>query len=113
MSAYLPAMHIDSYSFGRIVIDGELYTNDVVIHPNKIVSWWRRSGHLVTPEDLDIEGMENLIIGSGAFGFMKVSQEFIELSKSYGIKLRIEKTKKACEIYNREDNCHAALHITC
>jgi len=29
-------MKIDSYSFGRIVIDGQVYTSDVIIYPDRV-----------------------------------------------------------------------------
>ena len=44
---------IESYSFGRMVIDGTRYTKDVIIYPDgSILSpWWRHRGHMLEPID--------------------------------------------------------------
>jgi hypothetical protein len=33
-------MTIESYSFGKITIDGELFTSDVILYPDRIDSNW-------------------------------------------------------------------------
>lgn len=34
---------INSYDFGRIVVDGKAYTSDVIIFPDRVNSyWWRK-----------------------------------------------------------------------
>ena len=45
---------IESYSFGRMVIDGIRYTKEVIIFPDsRILSpWWRNQGHVLTADDL-------------------------------------------------------------
>ncbi len=36
-------MKISDYSFGNITINGETYTKDVIIYPDRIFSlWWRK-----------------------------------------------------------------------
>lgn len=110
---------IDSYSFGRIVIDGKTYTSDVIIYPDKIDdNWWRESGHLVQREDLgDVLKYkpEVLIIGTGAHGLMKVTDDTGQLVKSKGIRLITKETEEACKTYNKlkEKKKVAALHLTC
>ena len=63
---------IDSYSFGKIVVDGQSYTSDLILYPDKIDDkWWRKSGHLLLKEDLkDIIHFnpDILIVGTGAYG---------------------------------------------
>ncbi len=112
--------YIDSYEFGRIVIDGRKYTQDVIISGDKIRDkWWRKEGHMLHKEDIGEildEEPEVLIIGTGAYGVMKVSGEVTELLESRGIEFRIEKTGDACRLYNeisKEKNVVAALHLTC
>ncbi len=34
-------MRINSYKFGEIEIDGELYKHDILISQGKVDSWWR------------------------------------------------------------------------
>ena len=44
---------IESYRFGQIVIDGESYSNDVIIFPDHVKQNWRRnSGHNLVTDDL-------------------------------------------------------------
>ncbi|VAX32806.1 hypothetical protein MNBD_NITROSPIRAE03-1560 [hydrothermal vent metagenome] len=112
-------MHIDSYTFGRIVIDGKTCTSDVIIFPERVVSpWWRRQGHLLQMEDLvEVirERPEVLIVGKGFSGLMKVPQELMDELGSMGIKVIAEKTTRAVTIFNDYRGSHvvAALHLTC
>ena len=113
---------IQKYSFGRIVIDGQVYTADVIIYPDRVeASWWRKNGHLLVPEDLPFlekEPPKILIIGQGKFGLMKISPEMIDHLKFLGVELRAAKSSGAVEIFNDiwksgERNVVAALHLTC
>ena len=111
---------IDSYSFGRMVIDGKTYTSDVILYTDKVDgSWWRKSGHLLQKEDvvdiLDCKP-EILIVGTGSDGLMKVPKETKKSIESQDIELIVERTKKACDTYNELNNKRktvAALHLTC
>jgi hypothetical protein len=64
-------MRITHYSFGRITVDDEIFTSDVVIYPDRInSSWWRKEGHLLQVADLKEivkESVPFLIIGTGYF----------------------------------------------
>jgi hypothetical protein len=45
---------LDDYSFGRLTVDGEEHTRDVIVLPRRVVGdWWRREGHSLVLEDLD------------------------------------------------------------
>lgn len=113
-------MKIESYSFGKILIDGNTYTSDLIIYPDRIWDkWWRKEGHGIHEEDLSTI-MENppeiLIIGTGDSGRLKVSGEMKKYIESKGIKLRIAKTQDACKLYNdlsTKARVIAALHLTC
>lgn len=111
---------IDSYSFGEITINGEKYTADVIIFPNRVKgSWWRKEGHSLHPEDLDEvieENPEILVVGTGAYGKVKVPTDTQEFIESEGIELIVEKSEQACETYNEltdEKEVVAAIHLTC
>jgi hypothetical protein len=72
-------MKIDSYSFGRIVIEGQAYTSDVVIYRDRVdASWWRKEGHRLHADDI-AEALnahpDVLIIGTGYEGVMAVPKE--------------------------------------
>jgi hypothetical protein len=44
---------IEKYSFGKMVINGKTYTQDLIIYPDSIEdSWWRKKGHSLVPEDI-------------------------------------------------------------
>lgn len=112
-------MPIDSYGFGRIVIDGKEYRSDVIIGPGTVISWWRREGHRVVFEDVEEilkEKPEALIFGTGYSGVMRVPKELIERLKASGVEVIAEDTKAACDTYNRLSESRrawAALHLTC
>ncbi len=105
-----------------MVIEGKAYTSDLIIYPERInPSWWRKEGHSLAIEDLeDIikERPDILIIGTGYHGAMKVPEKIIESLKSSGIKVIVERTEKAVEIYNKmkidkSKKIAGAFHLTC
>jgi hypothetical protein len=111
---------IVKYQFGKIIINGSSYQTDVIVFPDHVQdNWWRREGHFLKITDL--ESVINykpdiFIIGTGRYGLMKVDNYLIQELKDLGIKnLIVEKTKIACEYYNKETALKkvAALHLTC
>lgn len=117
---YVEMAMIDSYGFGRIVIDGRLYTSDVIIFPDRVEDrWWRKEGHQLGVEDIEKvlqERPDVLVVGTGYSGLMKVLPETKERLASEGIQLIAENTRKACKTYNRlheSKRVAAALHLTC
>lgn len=112
--------NIDSYNFGRIVIDGKTYNSDLILFQDRIrPNWWRKSGHRLVPEDIKeiVEDKpEILIVGTGAFELMVVSEETKEVLRENNIGLIAQKTKEACKTYNKlskEKKVVAAFHLTC
>lgn len=112
---------IDSYDFGRIVINGITYTSDVIIMGEKIEpSWWRKEGHVLQASDIK-DALEEflpelVIIGTGYTGMMKVPRESRHYFEAKGIELLVEKTRKACELFNAlsgSKRALACLHLTC
>lgn len=113
-------MRIESYSFGRITVDGHSYTSDVIIYPHRVdASWWRKEGHRLQVADLkDVlaEEPEILVVGTGASGVMKVAPEVEHQAAEAGIRLVVRRTSEACNEYNRladERKTVACLHLTC
>lgn len=109
---------IESYGFGRIVVDGRVYTRDVLIFPDRVFEgWWRKEGHFVDIEDLRevIEFKpEILVIGVGEPGRMKVKNDVRRSLESVGIEVIVENTKKACDTLNSlGSNAVGAFHLTC
>jgi len=70
---------IESYTFGNIKINGKSYTSDVIIYEDRVDgNWWRKEGHSLHPEDLKEmvkEKPEVIIIGTGAYGVMKIPKK--------------------------------------
>lgn len=114
-------MHIDAYQFGRIVIDGCEYVQDVIILPERVqASWWRREGHHLHIEDLDTvlaASPKMLIIGRGFAGVMKVPDEVVQALEAQGIEVHVAKSREAVALYNElaptTPSLAAAIHLTC
>ena len=114
-------MHIDSYQFAKIVIDGTAYNSDCLIISGSVrPNWWRKQGHLLMPEDLQpviAARPKVLVIGCGASGMMKISEDIDKLLQEHGIELFSANTNKAVERFNelagKGKNIAAALHLTC
>jgi hypothetical protein len=114
-------MNINDYRFGKIIVDGHIYTADVIITPERVIdSWWRKEGHRLDKNDLDKIVGENpdcLLIGTGYFGRMEIPQETIEYLQSKNIHIEFAPTKDAIDklkqLQNQCARIVAALHLTC
>ena len=114
-------MHIDSYQFGKIVIDGTAYNSDCLILGNSLQAHWRRKhGHLLTVEDLQsvIAAQPSvLVVGCGASGLMKISEDIGQVLREHGIELFTSNTNKAVARFNelseKGENVAGAMHLTC
>ena len=113
-------MHIDSYEFGQIVIDGVTYRQDLLIWPGRILKdWWRQQSHLLQAEDV-FEALaanpEVLVVGQGQPGRLQVDPALAAYLKEKGIDLIALPTREACQTINRltgKRRLAAALHLTC
>jgi len=112
-------MHIDSYEFGQIVIDGRDYRQDLLIWPGRIKSdWWRSESHLLQIPDVFealAADIQILVVGTGAYGRMAVDPELAAYLKDKGIELIARPSGEACRIINQmgPSRWAAALHLTC
>ena len=114
-------MHIDSYQFGKIVIEGALYDSDCLILGGSVQpDWWRKQGHLLTAEDLEpiiAASPATLIVGCGASGLMKISEDIGQVLREHDIELFTANTNKAVARFNelseKGENVAGALHLTC
>ena len=97
---------LEQYSFGRIVVDGEEHTRDLIVLPDRVVSdWWRRDGHSLAHEDLEDvreELPERLILGCGAHGQLKPDPAVIEALERQGIEVsRLTPPRRSAATGNR------------
>lgn len=112
--------HVDDYRFGRIVIDGQPYEQDLILFPSHLLTgWWRERGHTLQPGDLEAvlaEPPEVLVVGQGAVGRMAVAGEVKAALSAAGIELIAQWSGKACETYNEISSrrrAALAIHLTC
>ena len=109
------------FSFGRIVVDGQICNNDIKIVNGKLVAdWWRKSGHIVEIEDVqDIIDSDStiLIIGKGQPGYMRITQSLQEHLEKNDIELIVEKTSTAIQTFSRlmleGKQVSAGFHLGC
>jgi len=112
---------IESYSFGRMVIDGTRYTKDVIIYPDgSILSpWWRNQGHVLAAidlKDLIAAEPEIIICGTGAMGVMRATAALIESLEARKIEFIAHRSSKAVETYNQlsgNRKIGGCFHLTC
>jgi hypothetical protein len=82
-----------------MVINGERYTSDLILYPNRVdASWWRTEGHRVGIEDIKEivnEQPEYLVIGTGEPGMMRVPPETRDYLQRQQIQLVVEPTEWA------------------
>jgi hypothetical protein len=107
------------YSFGRILVDGQEQTKDLIVLPDRVVTnWWRKEGHSLSIEDLgevEDELPEKLILGTGAHGQLRPPPAVIEELRRRGIDVEVLHTDEAVRRYAELDDRRtaAALHLTC
>lgn len=109
---------MDDYSFGSIQVDGTEYTQDLKLFPHEIKpNWWRDEGHLLQVADIeDVLEYEPrlLMIGQGAHGRMKISDEVKTQLDHHGISFEGIPTAAAVERYNEtEGDVIGVFHLTC
>lgn len=114
-------MNITAYRFGQVDIDGRPHRSDVIITPERVLDpWWRKAGHSVAVADLaDVIAAKPaiLVVGTGYFGRMAVSEAARRYLEAQGIRVRPARTRRAVKNFNRLQEQHArvvaALHLTC
>jgi hypothetical protein len=117
-------MHVDSYEFGRITIDGVSYDHDLVIEHGivrkrrKGPSKPRRTefGHtpLTAAEKIPWEG-GRLWIGTGVSGNLPVTSDLREEARRRGVMLLEKPTPQLVRLINKglPADTNMILHVTC
>ena len=110
---------IQDYRFGRVVVEGQPETRDLIVVPGRVVrSWWRRDGHALVLEDLEDvldELPERLIVGMGASSQMRPDPATLERLSERGIEVECLPTDRAVIRFGELDPARTAvaLHLTC
>ena len=110
---------IEGYRFGRVLVDGEEQTKDVIVLPECVLTnWWRAEGHGLVLADLE-EVLEelpaHLIVGTGAFGQLRPDPKTFDELRERGVEVEALPTEEAVRRYGELDpgRTAAALHLTC
>jgi len=112
---------IEAYGFGSMTVMGQKHRNDLKIIDREVVgNWWRKEGHAIYAEDIDdilYSTAEILVVGTGAYGGMKLTEEATRAIKGRGIELVAVPTKEAVTIFNtlhgQGKRVAGAFHLTC
>ncbi len=114
-------MSIEEFSFGRVVVEGREFKNDILITPGDILNWRREKGHYLQEKDLkkiwdSYESIDVFIAGTGVNGKMKVETEVkkrCEKLKIELIKLDTGQAVKKFNLMSKERSAACGLHLTC
>lgn len=110
---------LEDYSFGRLTVDGQEHTRDLIVLPDRVVpDWWRREGHSLAMEDLDEvldELPARLVLGVGARSQLRPDPAVIAELERRGVTVECLTTDAAVRRYRELDERRtaAALHLTC
>ena len=116
---------IDRTMFGSITIDGEIYKRDVLIRLGGKVKKRKKklskavygTSHTISLDEAEHayqKGAERLIIGTGQFGMVGLSDEAAEYFERKGCQVHLLPMKEAMETWNEAEGAVIGLfHITC
>jgi hypothetical protein len=117
--------HIDATSFGNITVDGETLDHDIVIRLGGTVKKRKKklskqqygTSHTVSlaeAEHIYNASAEQVIIGTGQYGVLKLSDEAEDFFKDHGCKVQTAPTPDAVKAWNKaEGKTIAMFHVTC
>ena len=117
--------HIDGTEFGSITVDGEIYDHDIVIRLSGNVKKRKKklskerygTSHTVSVEEAEHiydDGAEQVIVGTGQHGVLKLSDEAGAFFKDHGCTVQALPTPDAVQAWNEaEGQVIAMFHVTC
>ena len=116
-------MKLQYDTFGKIIVDGQLYLHDVIVDRMSIGKRQKKKskhlrsqyGHTPLGPDENIPwDCEELVIGTGFYGRLPVTDEIVRAAAEKGVKLKVMKTAEACQyLMETGTDANAVLHITC
>ena len=116
---------IDKTKFGSITIAGEKYDHDILIRLNgKIENRKKKlskevfgTSHIISLSEAEYiyeEGVENIIIGTGQSGLVKLSDEAAAFFQQKNCSVELLPTPEAIHLWNNAKSLTIGLfHITC
>lgn len=116
---------IDTTLFGLLIIEGQKYAYDVIIHLNGVVEKRKKklskaifgTSHIISIQEAKYvyeEGAAQLVVGGGQDSMVRLSDEAAEFFKKKGCKVDISPTPQALEVWNKaEGKAIGLFHVTC
>ena len=116
---------IDKTGFGYLQIEGSKIKHDIVIRISGEIKKRRKklskavygTSHMICLEEakyLYQDGAERLIIGSGQYGLVELSEKAVEYFKKKKCKVDLQPTPEAVESWNEAKGKIIGLfHVTC
>jgi hypothetical protein len=116
---------IDGTTFGSITIGGETLKRDVVIRLSGKVKKRKKklskkvygTSHTISLDEAKYvfqKGAERLIVGTGQFGMVELSEEASDYFEEKGCSVDLQPTKTAIDTWNEAEGAVIGLfHITC
>jgi hypothetical protein len=118
-------LRINKTSFGSITINDEQYDNDVIIRLDNSVHKRKKklskekygTSHILSRKEAKYiyeDGAMCVIIGSGQYDTLKLSDEALEFFRSKKCKVICEATPKAIKTWNEKSDLKVGMfHVTC
>jgi hypothetical protein len=116
---------IDATAFGSITLDGREIENDVILRLDGSVEKRKKklskkiygTSHTISLDEamhVYEKGAELLIIGTGHYGLVGLSDDAKEYLNKCGCRVNLKATPKAIQAWNTADKKAIALfHVTC
>ena len=117
--------HIQNTEFGSITVDDEMLDYDIVIRLSGKVKKRKKklskeqygTSHIVSlaeAEHIFDDGAERLIVGSGQYGNVKLSEEAARYFEEEGCSVDLHPTPEAIRVWNEaEGKTIGMFHVTC
>ena len=117
--------HIDSATFGSIVVNGKSYDHDIIISPEGKVSKRKKrlskqvfgTSHVISQAEAEyifVPGITKLVIGAGHNAMVILSNEANDFFKMNKCEVILLPTPQAVDAYNSlKGRLLGLLHLTC
>src|SRR6516164_4486077 len=118
-------MEIENTAFGTITMDGKTYEHDVVVRlsgevvkqKKKLSKMYYGTSHILSKDEAKFvfeKGCEQLIVGSGQMGNVRLSPEAEAYFAKKDCKVLLRPTPEAIQMFNRSHAKKIGLfHVTC
>ncbi len=116
---------IENTGFGWIKVNSVKYTYDIIITLNGEIKKRKKklskkiygTSHTLSLDEaayISDKNCKNIIIGSGQYGVLELSDKATEYFKNNGIHVILESTPKAINTWNTiQEKACAMFHVTC